>query len=80
MSCSLNILTLIALKFRGANWKSRRVVRNTMKFGKRTCSLEFDQQMFKKWLRGYFVLRKVNQVLLEYNLEIGHDKLIGTGD
>ena len=80
MSCSLNILTLITLKFRGANWKSRRVVRNTMKFGKRTCSLEFDQQMFKKWLRGYFVLCKVNQVLLEYNLEIGHDKLIGTGD
>ena len=80
MSCTLNILTLIALKFRGANWKSRRVVRNTMKIGKRTCSLEFDQQMFKKWLRGYFVLCKVNQVLLEYNLEIGHDKLIGTGD
>ena len=36
--------------------------------------------MFKKWLRGYFVHCKVSQVVLEYNLEIGHDKLIGTGD
>ena len=80
MSCSLNILTLIALKFRGTNWKSMHVVRNTMKFGKRTCSLESDQQMFKKWLRGYFVHCKVNQVVLEYNSENGHDKPIGTGD
>ena len=44
---SLDILRLITLKFRGANWKSTHVVWNTMKFGKRTCSLDFDQQMFK---------------------------------
>ena len=80
MSWSVHILTLIALKFRCANWKNKHVVRNTMKFGKRTCSLEFDQQMFKKWLGVYFVHCKVNQVVLEYNLENGHDKPIGTGD
>ena len=80
MSCSLNILTLIAFKFRGANWKNMHVVRNTMKSGKRTCSVEFDQQMCKRWLGVYFVHCKVNQVVLEYNLENGHDKPIGTGD
>ena len=36
--------------------------------------------MFKKWLGVHFVHCKVNQVVLEYNLENGHDKLIGTGD
>ena len=51
-----------------------------MKFGKGTFSLEFDQQMFKKCFGVYFVHCRVNQVVLEYKLENGHDKLIGTGD